>query len=249
MVSAYLMMSCNTHKVIYLQDIQTEVSLMVKELELIKFMPGDRLRVLVHSRDPEIVRVFNLISARGNNNNIDSYHSSYVVDQQGYIDMPVLGRMKIAGLTREETINQIKYKLLESRLVKDPVVTIEYDGLGYYMLGEISRKGRKEITRDHVTLLEAIAEAGDLVLDGRRDNILVLRTINGEQIPYRVSLLDVESLYSSPVYYLQQNDIVYVEPNRKRVSSTSVNGTSILTPGFWISMFTFTLSLVTLLFK
>ena len=230
------MASCAPTKVVYLQDIAPEISIAVKEAALIRFEPSDRLHIKIHSRDPEIVRIFNLLS-----------DTPYTINSRGYIDMPVLGPIKIAGLTRDEAINEIKYKLLDLKLVKDPVVTIEYEGMGYYLLGEINHKGRKEITKDNITLLQALSEAGDLNIDGRRDNILVLRTVNGEQTPYRVSLLDVESLYSSPVYYIKQNDIIYVEPNNKKRASTGVNGTAVLTPGFWISMFTFAVSVVSLL--
>lgn len=237
-IVAGIVNSCAPTKVVYLQDLQAEVPIMIKEVALIKFEPGDQLRIMIHSRDPEIVRIFNLLSG-----------SAYVIDQQGDIDMPVLGKIRIAGLTREQATNAIKYKLLDLRLVKDPVVTIEYEQMGYYLLGEVSNRGKKIITQDYLTLLEALSEAGDLSLDGRRDNVMVLRTVDGQQTPYRVNLLDVESVYSSPVFYIKQNDIIYVEPNTKRQASTTVNGTRLLTPSFWISMFTFTLSLISLISK
>lgn len=247
LMTAIAAVSCSSTKnIVYLQDIEPEVSLMLKDAELIRFEPGDRLRIVVHSRDSEIVRVFNLLDNSGQGN---GRHLPYTIDQQGYIDMPVLGPIKIAGLTREETINEIKYKLLDLKLVKDPIVTIEYEELCYYMMGEISSRGRKTIVKDRITLLEAISDAGDLTIDGRRDNILVLRTVNGRQTPYRVSLLDTESLYSSPVFYLQQNDIVYVEPNRKKSNNSTVNGNNLLTPGFWMSAASFVLSLVFLFVK
>lgn len=246
----YLMTACSAPKnVVYLQDIQSGISMMLKEKELIKFDTGDQLRIVVHSRDPEIVRVFNLLENTGSGGDGSRRRSFYTIDEKGNVDMPVLGLIKIAGLTREEAINEIKYKLLELRLVKDPVVTIEYEGLGFYVLGEVSKRGRISITRDRVTLLEAIAEAGDLTIEGKRDNILVLRTTNGKQTPYRVSLLDTETLYSSPVYYIQQNDVIYVEPNLKRSNSSTVNGNNFLTPGFWMSAFSFTMSLILLLLK
>ena len=247
LLTAYIAVSCSsTKKIIYLQDIEPEVAITLKSPELIRFGAGDRLRIVVHSRDAEIVRVFNLLDNSGQGN---GHHTPYTIDQQGYIDMPVLGPIKVAGLTREEAINEIKYKLLELRLVKDPIVTIEYEDMCYYMLGEINSRGRKTINKDRITLLEAISEAGDLSIDGRRDNILVLRTENGRQIPYRVNILNTETLYSSPVYYLQQNDIVYVEPNNKKSNSSTVNGNNVLTPGFWMSAASFTLSLIFLFVK
>lgn len=233
-----VLMSCSTKKKItYLQDIQPNVSMIVQTPQPIKFESGDQIRIIVHSRDGEVARVFNLEGGSGE-------HSQYIVDAQGYVEMPVLGRIKISGLTREEAALAIKYKLLESRMVKDPIVTIDYSGMGYTILGEVKSPGRKSIERDQITLLEAIGEAGDLTIDGVRDNILVLRTVNGEQTPYRVNLLDTRSLYSSPVYYVQQNDVIYVEPNAKKATSATATGSSILTPGFWMSTVSAAISLI-----
>ena len=240
-----ILASCSSsRKIAYLQDIQPNVSMMVQTPQLIRFEPGDQIKIIVHSRDTEIGRVFNLLdnsgSGRGN-------HTFYIIDENGYVDMPILGKIKLQGLTREEAINEIKYRLLESRLVKDPVVTLTYDGMGFSVLGEVSSPGRKPITRDCVTILEGIAESGDLTIDGKRDNILVLRTENGKQVPYRVNLLDTESVYSSPVYYLQQNDVVYVEPNEKKSNTSTANGNLFLTPGFWMSTASFLTSFILLL--
>lgn len=247
MLGVGMMTSCSSVKnIVYLQDIQPNVSIMTQKPELIKFEPGDQLRIIVHSRDAEVSRIFNLLDHSGQGN---GRHALYTIDEMGFIDMPILGRIKISGLTREETINEIKYLLLDSRMVKDPVITIEYDGLTYSVLGEIKSPGRKEITHDKLTLLDAIANAGDLTIDGRRDNILVLRTKNGVQTPYRVNILDTKSLYSSPVYYIQQNDIIYIEPNNKKTNTSTVNGNTLLTPGFWMSATSFVLSLIFLLVK
>ena len=245
LISAVLLTSCSASKqVVYLQDIQPNVSMMLQEAQAIRLQPGDKLSIVVHSRDKELVSIFNLFDGTGEGN---GNHSLYTVDDRGYIDMPVLGPVKAEGLTRQELANNIKYRLLDSRLVKEPTVVIEYADLGYYFLGELS--GRKTIERDHVTLLEALAEAGDLPLTARRDNILVLRTEKGVQTPYRVSLLSVEELYSSPVYYLQQNDIIYIEPILVKRNQANVHGSTFYTYGFWASLATMAISLVMLFVK
>lgn len=227
-----LLTACSaSRKVIYLQDIQPNVSMLLQEVQSIRLQPEDKLSIVVHSRDKELVQIFNLLDGSGEG---AGNHSLYTVNDRGFVDMPVLGPMKAEGLTRQELADAIKYRLLESRLVKDPVVTIEYANLGYYFLGEIA--GRKTIDRDHVTLLEALAEAGDLPLTATRDNILVLRTERGVQTPYRVSLLKVQELYSSPVYYLQQNDIIYIEPILTKRNQANVHGNLLYTYGFWMSM-------------
>lgn len=226
--------SCsNNKKVVYLQDIVPNVTMMVQEPKSIKLIPGDKLSIIVHGRDKALVEAFNLMDGTGEG---AGNHSVYTVDDRGYIDMPVLGPLKVEGLTRQELEQEIKYRLIESKLVKEPVVTVEYKNLGYYVLGEVGGNGRHEITRDNVTLLEAIAEAGDIGIQGRRDNILVLRTENGKQTPYRVSLLDTQDLYSSPVYYVKQNDIIYVEPNSVKTSGSTANGSMFMTWGFWVSI-------------
>lgn len=244
-IGGVLLTSCgSSKKVVYLQDIQPNVSMIMQEVKSIRLQPGDKLNIVIHSRDKEIVQIFNLFDGTGEGT---GNHSLYTIDDRGYIDMPVLGPMKAEGLTRQELSNEIKYKLLESRLVKSPVVTIEYANLGYYFLGEIA--GRKVIDRDHITILEALSEAGDLPLTATRDNILVLRTEKGVQTPYRVSLLKVEELYSSPVYYLQQNDIIYIEPILTKRNQANVHGNLIYTYGFWTSLISMAISLVMVLSK
>lgn len=246
-IAAGFFVSCNSSKnITYLQDIQPEIAMMVQQPQLIRFEPGDQIKIIIHSRDTDISRVFNLFDNTGNGK---GNHTYYIIDAEGYVDAPVLGRIKLAGLTREEAVNEIKYRLLESRLVKDPVVTVSYDGLGFSVLGEVASPGRKPISRDYVTLLDAIALAGDLTIDGKRENILVLRTEDGKQTPYRVNLLETESLYSSPVYYIQQNDVIYVEPNEKKSNTSTANGNMFLTPGFWMSTASFVTSFILLLLR
>ena len=242
----FLSSCANKKNVVYLNDIQTYTPMIVQEPKSIKLMPGDKVSIIVHSRDGEIAKAFNLMDGTGDG---AGNHSLYTVDDKGYIDMPVLGPLRVEGLTRQELESAIKYKLLESRLVKEPVVTVEYKDLGYTVLGEVGGPGRKQITRDNVTLLEAIAEAGDLSILARRDNILVLRTENGKQIPYRVSLLNTDDLYSSPVYYVKQNDVIYVEPNSVKTSSSTANGSIFQTWGFWVSTLSMATTLVVALVK
>lgn len=242
---ALLLTSCGaSRKVVYLQDIQPNVPLILQEVKSIRLQPGDKLSIVIHSRDRELVSIFNLFDGAGEGN---GNHALYTVDDRGYIDMPVLGPIKAEGQTRQELSNLIKYRLLESKLIKEPTVVVEYANLGYYFLGE--KSGRMPIERDHVTLLEALSEAGDLTLSATRDNILVLRTENGVQTPYRVSLLKVEDLYASPVYYLQQNDIIYIEPILSKRTQANVNGSMFYTYGFWTSMASALMSLILLITK
>ncbi len=247
-----LLFSCSPAKqVTYLQDIQPNVTMALQEYKDIKLQSGDKISIIVHSRDNELVQMFNLAN-NTNGGTLGSYNSNsslYTVDESGKIDMPVLGLITANGLTRMELANLIKYRLLSSKLVRDPVVTVEYANLGYSVMGEVKAPGRKEIDRDRITLLEGLAQAGDLTIQGRRDNILVLRTVDGKQTPYRVDLTQTGSLYSSPVYYLQQNDVIYVEPTGVKANESKLNANTTRTPAFWISTASFLMTLILFLTK
>ena len=246
-IGCVLLTSCaSSQKVVYLQDIQPNVSMILQEVQSIRLQPGDKISIVVHGQDKEVVQMFNLLDGSGEGYGYGR-HSLYTVDDRGNIDMPVLGPIKVEGLTRQDLANTIKYKLIESELVRSPTVVVEYANLGYYFLGEVS--GRKPIERDHVTLLEALSEAGDLPLTATRDNILVLRTEKGVQTPYRVSLLNVHDLYSSPVYYIQQNDIIYIEPILVKRNQANIHGSTFYTYGFWTSMVSMLASLIMLITK
>ena len=162
----------------------------------------------------------------------------YTVDENGEIEMPVLGRIKVGGKTRLEVADLIKYRLLSGEMLADPTVLVEYYDLSFYALGEIGHSGRITIPRDNVTIMEAISLAGDLTISGRRDNVMVLRTENGTQTPYYVDLTNPQSVYSSPVYYLQQNDMIYVEPTALRANQSTLMANQTRNPTFWMSTIT-----------
>lgn len=246
LVCIVLFSSCKTpSNVVYLQDIQPNITISLQEAKDITLKPGDKLNIMVYSRDQELVKMFNLQTmSSGSASGTSSY---YTVNKEGQIDMPILGLISVEGLTRLEVADLIKYRLLAGKLLRDPTVTVEYANMYYYVMGEVGTPGKHEIERDQITLLEALSEAGDLTIQGRRDNILVLRTVNGEQTPYRVDITKTEDLYSSPVYYLQQNDFVYVEPNTMRINQSKLNANTLRTPGFWFSTTSFVLSLILLL--
>jgi polysaccharide biosynthesis/export protein len=245
---ATILVSCkNAQNIAYMQNMPSNVSVAVQEAKEIKLQPGDRLNIMVHSRDEELVNIFNVSSNGTNNsNNIGAY---YTVDNSGNIDFPTLGLIPVEGKTRLELANEIKYRLLSGSLLRDPVVTVEYSDMGFSALGELKNTGRIDIKRDKITILEAIAEAGDLTLDGKRENVTVIRTENGVQTPYRIDLTNVQSIYSSPAYYIQQNDIIYVEPSQKRANESTAMGNLFSTPSFWMSLASFGISIINFLVK
>lgn len=230
----------------------------------IKVRPGDKLLIIVNSRDPQLSQLFNLpyvtqqigrVSASGSSGSSSPTTTSsqgisgYTVDENGMIDFPILGKLEIAGKTREEIAAFIKNELLVKDLVKDPIVTVEYMNLCISVLGEVASPGRYSIDRDKITVLDAISMAGDLTIYGKRNKILVLREENGKQHVYNVDLCSAEQLYTSPVYYLRQNDVIYVEPNNVRARQSTVNGNNVRSTSFWLSLASFLTTIGVLIFK
>lgn len=244
---ALLLQGCSKAKdFVYIEDIQPNITMNVQDPRPIRLQVGDRLTINVHSRDKELVEMFNIGYGSGTGSGSGSgTHAAYTVDDNGCIEMPIIGSVRVKGLTRMELQNTIRYKLLASKLLRDPIVNVEFVDMGYYVMGDMSA-GKHPITRDYITLVEAISECGDLSMTGRRDNILVLRTVDGQQTPYEVNVTNTYDLYSSPVYYLQQNDIIYVRPTDQKIDQTSIYGSSWRTPTFWMGTFSSVISLILL---
>ena len=242
-MTALLTACSNVKNVSYLQDIQPGVPILAQEVRQLTLQPGDRLRITVFSRDRELTELFNLYYPSTGGNTTGQYHP-YTVRTDGTIEIPTLGSIRVQGLTRQEVADLIKYQLLSSKLLLDPTVLVDYYDLSFYALGEVNRTGRIEIPQDQITILEALALAGDLTINGKRENILVLRTENGAQMPYIVDLTNTAGVYRSPVYYLKQNDIIYVEPNKNRAGQSDVNASTFRSLGFWMSLPSYITSLI-----
>lgn len=251
---ATLLASCSTtKKITYFQDMQHGDTKSVTTLESkIKMKPGDKLAIVVNSKDPELTMLFNIVipnrqfgsegtGSTGNYNGV----ATYIVDSYGNIDFPVIGEISIEGKTREEVADLIKKELIDRGLVLDPHVTVEYANQQITVLGEVNQPGKKSINRDAITIIDAIAMAGDLKIEGVRNNVTVIRQENGNQKVYEIDLTSAEDIYSSPAYYLQQNDIVYVKPNNKRAGQADINSNTLRSTSFWMSLASFVMALVT----
>lgn len=247
LLSMTFVCSCgDANKITLIEDIQPNISVRIQEPRPIRLQTGDRLNVLVHSRDKELVEMFNVGTSAGSSSG--GSNGVYTVDASGHIEMPIIGNLSVKGLTRTELQDMIKYKLLASKLVRDPIVSVEFADLNYYTLGEAGY-GTHQISRDQITLLEALAEIGGVSTSGKHTNVLVLRTIDGKQTPYEVDITNTASLYSSPVYYLQQNDVIYARPTDSKINETSLYGNQLRTPTFWFSLFNSILTLTVLFSK
>lgn len=251
--------SCKAPKdVTYFQDFEEGTIIETAPASDIKVMPDDRLSILVSSKDPALASLFNLHSpslrnSPGTTSSISSSGSdnvsSYVVDAFGDIQFPVLGTLHIGGMKRSQISEYIQDELKKRNLVKDPIVNVDFLNHSVTVLGDVNNPGRVTFDKDRYTIIDAIADAGDLTIQGRRTDVKVLRNENGRQVAYKVDLTDAQNTLTSPVYYLQQNDIIYVEPTDTRKRTRTANGNTILTPSFWISIISFTTSIVLLVVK
>ena len=264
LVALACLSSCRTPKdITYFQDVRDGQRLELAPTNELIVKPGDRLSIVVHSKDPQLASLFNLpvanqriganmtgatTSTVGNYYTNSNESSSYTVDSYGDIDFPVLGTLHIGGMHRTEVAEYIKKELIQRNLVKDPTVIVEFLNRTVSVLGEVKDPGKVAIARDQFTILDALSAAGDLTINGKRTNVLVLRMEEGRQVVHTVDLTDAQSTFASPVYYLQQDDVIYVEPNDQRKRSTTANGSAFQTPGFWISIASF-LTTVILLIK
>lgn len=248
-----LMASCTTPQdIAYFQDFEVGKSISVDNPLEIKFKPDDKISILVSTEQMELSQLFSLYGGRSSNGNVNNYGggyannsrgSEYVIDQEGFIRFPVLGRIHVAGLNRQELQDHIREEIIRRDLVKEPIVTVNYENLYVTILGDIGT-GRVQIDRDKFTLLDAISSRGDLAITGKRTNIKVIRDNYGKKTAYEVNLCSAEDLYKSPVFYLQQNDVIYVEQNKKQKRNSTVLGNTAVTPAFWMSMASFVVTLI-----
>lgn len=235
-----LMASCSAPKdIAYFQDRQpgTSAPAIIRNSTPFKVRPGDRVSIFVKSRNEKLSQQFNMY---GSNNNTTSMGLSqnqygYLVDENGEIDFPVLGKLKIAGMNRKEITDYLTNTLRDSKLVDDAIVKVEYTGLYVTILGEGGGK-RINIDKDRLTFFELLAQMGDLDINALRQNILVIREEDGVRSQFEIDLTKMQNVYDSPAYYVHQNDIVYIEPNDKTKRNSTVNGNLFQTWGFWTGL-------------
>lgn len=256
-VAALLVVSCKVPtQVTYFQDLKNGQVDAVKYTEGIRLKPQDKISIIVKSKNPEISNLFNLPYITGyvgesttTGSTMNGRISGYTIDANGDIDFPVLGRLHVAGKTREEVADYVKKLAAQQNQASDLVVTVEFLNLHFTVLGEVSHPGEISFGQDRVSIPQALGLAGDLTLYGRRDSVFVYRENNGTRETHVVSLLDGQSLANSPVYYLQQNDVVYVQPNTYRKRQSVVNGNTFQSTSFWLSFTSVLTTIAVFLFK
>ncbi|NRD23515.1 polysaccharide biosynthesis/export family protein [Winogradskyella litoriviva] len=226
LLSIFISTSCASRKdVIYLQDQQLEEGQLSTEPTELKYKPDDILTINVSALDPDTVRPFNLPVVSNNTFDITSaqgtmQQQSYLVDYNGNIEFPVLGTIKVEGLTRTELTSLLVDKI--KVMANDPIVNIRLANFTITVIGEVNRPGTFTMQDERVTLLEALGYANDLTIFGRRKNVKLIREIDGKKKFAYIDLTSINTV-NSHLYYLQQNDVIYVEPNRAKIRSSSYN--------------------------
>ncbi len=248
----FVLSSCKTsEKVIYFQDVEDQATILTKAINDITFKAGDKLTIIVTCSKPELALPFNLpimtTQVGATTRSGAQQVAVYTIDAEGYVDVPTLGKVKIAGLTRAQTAEKIQNEIRKPGLITDAVVTVNAYDQFVTIFGEVKTPGKISINKDNLTLLEAIGMAGDLTIHGRRDRVLVLRQEGTETTPYYVDLRS-KDIFNSPVYNLKQNDYIYVEPNKVRAGQSTVNDNSFRSVSTWLSISSFLLSLAILVF-
>ena len=227
LVILFALSSCNTaRQVTYLNHATQLGAQPVTQVYDVKIQQDDVLSIFVFCQDPLLAAPFNMELAQqqllsGNastNNNTrlqEENKKGFIVDSSGCIDYPVFGRMRVAGLTRLQLADSIKGLLISNGYINDPVVNVRLLNFKVTVLGEVASPGQIAVKSDRITLFEAIAQAGDLSIYGRRNNVRLIREADGVRQVHTFSLQD-SALLQSDFYYLQQNDLVYVEPNNSK---------------------------------
>ncbi|MCI6198185.1 MAG: polysaccharide export protein [Prevotella sp.] len=254
-IACVLLAGCKTQReVTYFQDLNVNSPQLIDSIGTVRMEPDDQISILVSCKEPEIAALFNLVRSQqrvgtqGSGLNSNGETSAYTIDSEGNIDFPVLGKLHVAGLTKQEVATLVKQRLVESDQVKNPVVTVEFANLAFSVLGEVKNAGKYPITRNRTTLLDAISMAGDLTITGLRDSVYVVREEGGKRVAYSVDLRS-KDVFTSPVYYVKQNDVIYVRPNAMRAGQSTINENTFSSVGFWMSLGSFLMSLGVLVFK
>ncbi|KAB7530505.1 polysaccharide export protein [Flagellimonas olearia] len=215
-----ILASCTPSKdVVYFQDASQFETLVDNNTFTTKFKVDDLLSIHVSTLDPEASAPFNLFRG-AEEGGMRAEQVNYLVDKNGEIDFPVIGKVKIIGLSPSETRELLREKLAD--YLKDPIINIRIRNFTVTVMGAVNRPGTYSVNGEQITIMEALGLAGDINIKGRRDNVMVLRDFDGTKVYNRIDLNSKEAL-KSPVYYLTQNDVVYVEPNKSGKTASSLD--------------------------
>ena len=209
--------SCGSPKnIIYFQDAQSNIYDPAQDFSNyeIRIANNDNLLITVSSKNPQAAEMFNIIRTDRNVTTQSLQWQGYLVDQSGDINFPLIGKIHFSGLAKSEAINLLQEKI--SAYIEDPVVNIRFMNYKVIVIGEVNRPGIYTVDDEKVTIVQSLGLAGDLTIYGNRHNIMVCREMDGQKKFFSVDITSPD-IFNSPVYYLQQNDLVYVEPNKAKI--------------------------------
>ena len=249
-VVAMSMVSCNSYKKVpYLQN-SRDLDTLVQQASVYEpvIQPSDMINIVVNSgQDPKVAMAYNLTVSRGNSSNSLTSQPAlldYIVDAKGFVDIPNVGEVYLAGLTISQAEDVIQDKI-KGAFAVPPVVVVRFVDYKISVLGEVKSPGTYTSQDGKINIFQALSQAGDLTVHGKRENIKIIREEkSGEKKVYEVDLNDA-SLLTSPLYYLQQNDVVYVTPNKRKAKGSDIGSATSL----WFSGTSITISLISLLFN
>lgn len=230
-ISLFLFSCGSKQNVVYFQEIDSIGSSIAINNYSPVIHPDDQLTINISALDQDAVRPFNLpaVSFIREGGDIGrAAQQTYLVDTNGNIDFPVLGTLKLEGLNRIQATNLIKDLLKE--YIVNPIVNIRTVNFKVTVLGEVNRPGSYTIPNERITILEALGLAGDMTIQAERKNVLIVREENGKKTYHRIDMTS-EDVFNSPVYYLTQNDMIYVQPNTSRIRSSAIGPSTRVTLG------------------
>lgn len=215
--------SCGSRKtMVYLQQDSSQINTLYEQF-VPKIQANDILTIVVTAADPKVTAPFNPISSMATSNLTQqadmALRPTYTVDDNGDISLPMLGKIHVAGLTRVQAMAKLRDEL--GQYIKDPGVNINFNNFRVSVLGEVAKPGSFIMPTERITVLEALGMAGDLTIRGVRENILLIREVDGKKTMHRLDLTKQNTL-NSPYYYLAQNDVIYVEPNKAQINNSKL---------------------------
>lgn len=215
--------SCGSRKnMVYFQPDSTQMNTLYEQ-HVPKIQPNDILTIVVTAADPKVTAPFNPLSTMMSTNLTQqtdlALRPTYTVNENGKISFPILGEVQLAGLTRTQAIEKLRIEL--GKYINDPGVNINFNNFRVSVLGEVARPGSFIMPTERVTVLEALGMAGDLTIRGVRENVLLIREVDGQKTMHRLDLTQQNTL-NSPYYYLVQNDVIYVEPNKAQINNSKL---------------------------
>jgi polysaccharide export outer membrane protein len=220
LIIANLLSCASRQDVVYFQDARSFETLVDKNSFTPTFKVDDLISIHVSTLNNEASVPFNLVVGAEDGGGIRPVQLNYLIDKDGEIDFPVIGKIKVAGLSPEGLRIDLRNHLAD--YLKDPIINIRLKNFSVTVLGEVKNPGTYPVNGERITVFEALGLAGDLTIKGLRKNVLVIRDFDGTKVYNRIDLTTTDAM-NSRVYYLTQNDVVYVEPNKSAVTSSALD--------------------------